>query len=369
MTLPARLFRSALRWEGALVVVLLLEIAVFGLLQPRFLNFDRLLASTADFAYLGIVALPLAIVMMTGGIDISIGSIVSLSAICTGITYQLGTSIWLAVAVGIAVALVAGLINGLAITVTGAQPMVITLGSQFLFAGLALGVSGLVGVSSFEGIAGFPDDFVELSNGTTLGLPNMLLIFLALGALFALLLHKTAFGRKVRLLGANAPTARYSGFKVHSITIRTYLLSALGAGIAGVLLTSYVASARADIGANVLLPVLTLVVIGGVSMFGGEGTLVGVILATFVIGYLQQGLRFMGMTESEVAVATGTALIVVASLRWWTARGAEHFRNRRVRRQPITREIKPEIPARADTAQPQQSAPKSAARGTSEIAN
>lgn len=368
MTLSARLFKSSLRWEGALVVVLFLEIAVFGLLQPRFLNFDRLLASTADFAYLGIIALPLAIVMMTGGIDISIGSIVSLSSICTGISYQLGGNIWMAAAVGIAVAVLAGLVNGLAIVSTGAQPMVITLGSQFLFAGLALGVSGLVGVSSFEGIAGFPDDFVELSNGTTLGLPNMLLIFLALAGVFAVLLHKTAFGRRVRLLGANARAARYSGFKVHSITIRTYLLSALGAGIAGVLLTSYVASARADIGANVLLPVLTLVVIGGVSMFGGEGTLVGVILATFVIGYLQQGLRFMGMTESEVAVATGTALIVVASLRWWTARGAEHFRNRRVRRQHTSQQSTGGFSSQTGTAQPHPSATHAAVSGTSETA-
>lgn len=326
------LLKPVARWEGALVVVLVVQLLVFGALNPRFLDMTRLIGSTSDFVYLGIIALPLAIVMMTGGIDISIGSIVSLTAIVTGVLFANGVNIWLACVGGLAAALLAGLVNGGAILVTGASPMVITLGTLFLFAGLAVGISGLANVSSYEGISGLPDAFVEIGNGRTLGLPNMLLVFAAVAAVFAVLLHGTSFGRQARLVGANPRTAVYSGFSVPRITLISYLLTALGAGIAGLLLTSYLASARADIGGSVLMPVLTLVVIGGVSMYGGEGTIGGVVIATFVIGFLQQGLRFAGMTESQVAVATGTALVVVASLRWWTSHLAEWLKNQRARR-------------------------------------
>lgn len=320
------------RWEGALVLVLIGQLLVFGALNPRFLDPVRLLASTSDFLYLGIIALPLAIVMTTGGIDISVGSIVSLSAIVTGVTFANGMNIWVACAAGMAAALVAGLVNGGAILLTGANPMVITLGTQFLFAGLAVGISGLANVSSFEGISGLPDGFVDIANGRTVGLPNMVVIFAVVAAAFAVLLHGTTFGRQARLVGANPRTAVYSGFSVPRITMICYALTGLGSGIAGILLTSYLASARADIGGSVLLPVLTLVVIGGVSMFGGEGTIGGVVIAAFVVGFLQQGLRFAGMSESQVAVATGTALVLVASLRWWTSHLAEWLKNQRARR-------------------------------------
>ncbi|MFH5821976.1 autoinducer 2 import system permease LsrD [Georgenia sp. AZ-5] len=320
------------RWETALVAVLVLEVLFFGAMNPRFLDADRLLFSMSDFVYLGIVALPLAVVMMTGGIDISFGSVASLAAIVTGVSYQAGLDIWLAVLAGLAAAAAAGLVNGASIVATGAQPMVITLGSQFLFAGLALGASGLGGVSSFEGISGLPESFLSLGGGRTLGVPNMLLIFALVAVLFAVLLGRTTFGRQARLIGANPRAARYAGFSTNRVLIVSYLLTALGAGIVGLLLTSYVGSARADIGVGLLMPTLTLVVIGGVSMYGGEGTIGGVVIATFVIGFLQQGLRFMGLSENQVAVATGAALVIVASVRWWTGHLSESWKNQRVRR-------------------------------------
>ncbi len=321
-----------MRWEGALVVVLITQILIFGMLNPRFLNFERLLTSSSDFVYLGIIALPLAIVMMTGGIDISIGSIVSLTAIVTGVCFSNGMNIWLAVIIGILAALAAGVTNAALILITNANPMVITLGTQFLFAGLAIGISGLANVSAFEGISGMPDEFVNIANGDIAGIPNMLIVFALVAGAFAFILHGTTFGRQARLLGANPKAAVYAGFPIKKVTILAYSLTALGSGITGVLMTSYVASARADIGAQVLLPVLTLVVIGGVSMYGGEGTIVGVVIATFVIGYLQQGLRFTGLSESEVSVATGTALVIVASLRWWTHHIADRVKNQRVKK-------------------------------------
>lgn len=340
--------RGSMRWEVALVVVLVAELAVFGAMNPRFLDLERLLYSLSDFVYLGIVALPLALVMMTGGIDISFGSVASLAAIVTGVTFQAGLGIWTAAAVGLVAAALAGLVNGAAILITGAQPMVITLGSQFLFAGLALGASGLGGVSSFEGISGLPESFLALGGGRTLGLPNMLLIFALLAAVFAVVISSTPFGRQARLMGANPRAATYAGFRTERVVLGVYLLTALAAGLVGLLLTSYVGSARADIGAGLLMPVLTLVVIGGVSMYGGEGSIGGVVIATFVIGFLQQGLRFMGLSENQVAVATGAALVLVASLRWWTGHWSESWKNRRARRRAgagVQRLQREEVPA------------------------
>lgn len=334
------------RWEVGLLAVLVLELIIFGSLNSKFLDPSRLLFSLSDFVYLGIIALPLAVVMITGGIDISFASVASLSAIVMGVAFKSGIGIWPAVVVGLLTAIVAGLINGMLIIVTRANPMVITLGTQFLFAGLALAASGLGGISAYEGVSGLPAEFTAVAGGDVAGVPNMLIIFAVVTVFFAILLGQSTFGRQARLIGANPIAARYAGFRSDAVIIGAYVLTALSGGIVGILLASYVGSARADIGASLLMPVLTLVVIGGVSMYGGEGSILGVVIATFVIGFLQQGLRFARLTENEVAVFTGVILIAVASLRWWSARWSERVRNNRVRKENLRAE------ARQNTSQP-----------------
>jgi AI-2 transport system permease protein len=326
------------RWEVGLIGVLVLELVIFSSLNSKFLDPNRLLFSMSDFIYLGIIALPLAIVMITGGIDISFASVASLSAIVMGVSFKSGVGIWGALVIGLLAAVAAGLVNGLLIILTRANPMVITLGTQFLFAGLALAASGLGGISSFEGVSGLPDEFTGIAGGRTFGLPNMLLVFAVVTVLFAVLLGRSTFGRQARLIGANPVAARYAGFRSDAVIVGAYVLTSLSAGIVGILLTSYVGSARADIGASLLMPVLTLVVIGGVSMYGGEGSIFGVVVATFVIGFLQQGLRFARLSENEVAVFTGVILVAVASLRWWSANWSERVRNNRVRRENLRRQ-------------------------------
>lgn len=338
MTALAARLKIFARWEVGLIGVLIAELILFSSLNPKFLDPNRLLFSMSDFIYLGIIALPLAIVMITGGIDISFASVASLAAIVMGVVFQSGAGIWVAAIVGLFVAILAGVVNGLLIILTRANPMVITLGTQFLFAGLALAASGLGGISSFEGVSGLPEAFTGIAGGRTFGAPNMLLIFAIITVAFAVLLGKSTFGRQARLIGANPVAARYAGFRSDLVLIAAYALTAFAAGIVGLLLTSYVGSARADIGSALLMPVLTLVVIGGVSMYGGEGNIFGVVVATFVIGFLQQGLRFAGLTENEVAVFTGAILVTVASLRWWSANWSERARNSRVRRENLRRQ-------------------------------
>lgn len=341
-SLKSRL-KPLVRWEVGLIGVLVLELIVFSALSPKFLDPGRMLYSMSDFIYLGIIALPLAVVMITGGIDISFASVASLSAIIMGVTFKAGTNIWVAVFVGLVAAVAAGAVNGIMIIITRANPMVITLGTQFLFAGLALAASGLGGVSAFEGVSGLPEAFRGVAGGRLFGLPNMLIVFIVFAVLFAILLGRTTFGRQARLIGANPVAARYAGFRSDAVIMGAYMLTALAAGVVGMLLSSYVGSARADVGSALLMPVLTLVVIGGVSMYGGEGTVFGVVVATFVIGFLQQGLRFARLTENEVAVFTGVILVTVASLRWWSGHWSEKARNNRVRRSTARRRSETEV--------------------------
>ena len=170
--------RPLVRWESALVVAIIAELIIFGSLNHRFIDPQRLLNSTTDFAYLGMLALPLAVIMLAGGIDISIGSMVSLSGIITGVAYLLSGSMVVGIVAGLAVGVIAGLINGILVVTTGTAPMVITLGTQFLFAGLALGESGLGGVSAFEGISNLPEWFNDIAGTKILfGIPNLLVIF------------------------------------------------------------------------------------------------------------------------------------------------------------------------------------------------
>lgn len=328
--------KSLPKWETSLALVIIAEILIFGAVNPRFLDPIRLLSSTSDFVAAGILALPLAMIMLSGGIDISFGSIVSLAAITTGVAYLLSGSMVVGIVAGILIGIVAGFINGSLIVNTGAAPMVITLGTQFLFAGLALGVSGLGGVSAFEGISNLPEWFNEIGIGKLIPyIPNMLLIFVLIAVSFWVLISKTSFGRQVRLLGMNPSAARYAGLNITKINLIMYSIMGATAGLVGILLTSYFGSSRPDVGVTLLMPALTLVVVGGVSMFGGEGSVLGVVLATFVIGYLQQGLRFAGMTEHQVTVIVGTVLVVTAALRWWAVRGSESYRNRKAQRREL----------------------------------
>ncbi len=334
--------RPLVRWESALVVAIIAELIIFGSLNHRFIDPQRLLNSTTDFAYLGMLALPLAVIMLAGGIDISIGSMVSLSGIITGVAYLLSGSMVVGIVAGLAVGVIAGLINGILVVTTGTAPMVITLGTQFLFAGLALGVSGLGGVSAFEGISNLPEWFNDIAGTKILfGIPNLLVIFGIVSLIFWYLVAKTTFGRTIKLFGMNPRATTYVGINVKNLQLSMYALMGAMAGVVGILLTSYFGSARPDVGGTLLMPALTLVVIGGVSMFGGEGGMVGVILATFVIGFLEQGLRFAGMTENQVTVVTGLALVVVASLRWWTARGSELVANRRATKRTTPQALAP----------------------------
>ena len=306
-----RLFAMVGRWEAVLVLLLILEITIFGSINPKFLRTGSLLGSTSDFIQIGLVALPLALVIIAGGIDVSFSSAIGLCAIVFGLGNFFGLGLAVSILAALVVGALCGVFNASIIYISGIQPLVVTLGSLYLFSGLATVLSGLVGGGGYEGIGNFPDIFNNFASLTILGLPMPLSIFFIEAVLLGILLHATRFGRLVFLSGLSERAAIYSGLPIHRVRMVTYVLTGLASALTGLVLSSYFSSARTDLGTTTLLSAVTAVALGGVSVYGGKGTIFGVAIATLLVGYLQQGLQMSGV-PSQISVALVGALLVIA---------------------------------------------------------
>ncbi|HDR4374028.1 autoinducer 2 import system permease LsrD [Bacillus cereus] len=303
------------RWEGVLIVLLLVEFILFSLINSDFLNISNLLFSTNDFLFIAIAAIPMTFVIVTGGIDVSIGSIMGLTSILIGVLWMNGIPILFAVIIALIISCLAGALNGLIIKMTDVEPLVVTLGTMFLYGGIALVISGGAGASGYEGISGLPDTFVQLANGSFIGIPNLLWLLIVLTVLCTVLFHRTIYGRHVKLTGANENAAKYTGIKTKKVVIIAYILSGLGGGLGGAFLTAYFGSARADMGSETILPIITAVVLGGTLITGGKGSIIGTVLASIFIGLMQYGLQMTGLTNEQSNVVIGIILILSVIMR------------------------------------------------------
>lgn len=302
------------RWETVLFCILILEFIIFATANSKFLMPRVLFGSINDIIPTCIISLFVTFVMITGGIDIQAGSIVGLTSIVLGVSWQdWGINIWLAALIAIAVAALAGGLSGYFIAYCGVQPMVVTLGGSFLFSGMALLVSNLSATESYKGISGFPEDFVSLSKMRLFDvIPSQLIIFIVMAVIAYILLHKTKYGRKIFLVGVNQNAAEYSGINSRRIILSTYVLSAVSAAVAGIVLTSYLGTAKSDIGATLTMPIITAVVLGGTLSTGGKGSVLGTALAAVVIGVLRFGLPLcFKVSQQYLDIPVGLILLIV----------------------------------------------------------
>ncbi|WP_000878409.1 ABC transporter permease subunit [Bacillus cereus] len=322
--------RGFLRWEGVLIVLLIIEFILFGLLNNDFFNISNLLFSMNDFVFITIAAIPMTFVIVTGGIDVSVGSIMGLTSILIGVLWINGIPVILAVIIALVISCLAGCINGLIIKMTDVEPLVVTLGTMFLYSGIALVISGGSNASGYEGISGLPDSYVQLANGSFIGIPNLVWLLLFLTALFTILLHRTKYGRCVMLTGTNEKAAKYSGIRTKKVVIIAYILSGLGGGLGGAFLTAYFGSARADIGSETILPVITAVVLGGTLITGGKGSILGTVLASIFIGMMQYGLQMTGLTNEQSNVVIGIILILSVIIRHFKLQQLTMWRRRKL---------------------------------------
>lgn len=335
---PATILRS---WEFMLVVVLALELAVLGLINPAFLNVQNLLYSTSDFAHVIIAAVGLTLIVMTGGIDISGVSIMGLASIVLGLAFVAGVPIGFAVALALMVGIAAGALNGAVVASTDVNPLIVTLATLFLYAGIATGLPTLLDMLGFvssgaggfeayqyEGITGLPRSFTWIGGGRIGWIPMPLVVALALAAVAAWLMLFTRFGRYLKLIGVSAAVAHYTGVPIKRTLVTVYALNGFAVAVAGLVLTAYLGSARSDLGSEALLSIITAVVLGGSSIYGGQGSVLGTLLAGLVLGFMRQGLLALGISSDVVPIIVGGLLVGSVALRIGLAKLATHRANR-----------------------------------------
>jgi rhamnose transport system permease protein len=294
------------RWETLLVIALLGLTLLGATLSPVFLtpgNFANLITALMEVA---IMALPMTLIIVMGEIDLSVESMAGLASALLGFLWAAGVPLWIGIPVVLLVGAVGGLLNGLLIARGGLPSLVVTLGTLALFRGLALIVLGPRGVSDF------PSDFTELGFGHVPGtlIPWPFVIFIGLAILLGILLHRTWVGRQIYAIGKNSGAARFSGVRVTRLRVGLFVLSGLVAALAGIILTSRLSTARADAGQGMTLTVVTVVLLGGVNIFGGSGTIPGVVLAVLVVAVMQNALRLANVTVEVQSIALGLLLIL-----------------------------------------------------------
>jgi rhamnose transport system permease protein len=298
--------RVFVRWEW-LLVLLIIAVSTFNTWRsPHFLNGSNLLRTTSDFMEIGIMVLPMVFIIVTGNIDLSIASTLGLSASLMGWLYMGGWNIWLAVLVALIASALAGLLNGVLIARLRLPALAVTLGTLSFYRGLAYVLLG------DQAARGYPPEFAYLGQGTLFGtqVPFALLVFALLALVFGLVLHKTTFGRYLFAIGNNESAARYSGVPVARIKTIIYVLSSLMASLAGFILAARFGSTRPDIGSGLELTVITITVLGGVSIFGGSGTMVGAVLALVLVGVLRFGMGLINLQGQVQDIVIGSLLIL-----------------------------------------------------------
>ena len=319
MTLSIK--KSLARHETVLLLVIVLEVVLFNALGQRFLTGGNISNIFRHSVEIGLLALAMTPVILTGGIDLSVGSMMGLCAVLFGMMVNtLGLDPWLAGVVAIAVGALGGSLNAVLITRLNLPPLIVTLGTFSLFRGLAEALTkGSVAYS------GFPQSFLALGNSNTAGIPTQMWVFLAVALGIWLLVHQTTLGRSFRAIGFSAEGARYAGIPVARNTSVAYIIAGAVAGLAAVIIVSRLGEARANVGIGYELLAITAVVLGGVSIFGGSGTVAGTLLGWLSLAILNNGLtriseyRIFDQSVSSVArelsgMLTGVLLIAALAI-------------------------------------------------------
>lgn len=296
--------KSLIRHETILAVLCVIVIGFLATQTDKFLTVDNLLNQGRLMTEVGLVSLAMTFVICTGGIDLSVGSIVGLAAILGGVFWQkLGLPLPFAMFLAIVAGTLAGMFNGLIIVRFGVPPLIATLATLALYRGLA------EGISQARSTRGFPDWFYTLGQGEVAGVPTQLWIFGLTAIVAGIILGLTTWGRMVYAIGANEVAARFSCLPVDRAKIAIYTASGSVAALAGVIFVSRVSTTRSDMGTSLELDAITAVVLGGTSIFGGRGTIIGTLLGLILIQALKNGLSLSGIKGDGTIVLIGIVLI------------------------------------------------------------
>ncbi|GHO51090.1 ABC transporter permease [Ktedonospora formicarum] len=298
--------RKSLRtWEALLLLLLVLVIILGSSLSPFFLSLSNFSLIISDVMEKAIMALAMTLIIISGEIDLSVASVLGLASVVLGVSVRAGIPLELGMFLVLLLGAGAGLLNGLAVTRLGLPSLVVTLGTLGLYRGLAYVVLGDQAVSNF------PAAFTTFGFGTIPGtlIPWTLLVFIVLAVLFGIVLHWSGAGRRIYAVGNNKEAARFAGIRVDRLKLALFMLSGIIAALAGILFTARFASARADNAIGFELDVVTIVLLGGVNIFGGRGSLLGVILSLIIIAMLHNALGLAYISGDIQNTVIGALLI------------------------------------------------------------
>ncbi|WP_426323515.1 ABC transporter permease [Microbacterium sp. E-13] len=301
------LWRRALTTHDAVMMVILVIVSTVAVSSiPRFGTPLTLSYLLLDVTPILLCALPAALILISGEIDLSVASAVGISNVMLGWLYAQGAGIELAMVAGVLCGLVVGVVNGFLVAVLGLPSLAVTIGTLALFRGVAVGMLGT------DSITNFPVELKSLANANFpgSGVPIVTVVLVLAIVVFGIVLHLTPFGRSVDAIGRGRDTARFSGVRTARATFLLFALSGLVAGLVGVFYTFRYGSARGDNAAGLELAVIAGVVLGGVSIFGGRGRIAGVVAGVLLIGLIQSVLRFLNNSADVINIAVGGLLVL-----------------------------------------------------------
>lgn len=301
--------RTFLRWETGLLVVLVLVLWFGSSEVPGFLTTINIFNVSLNSGEIGIMALPMLLIVITGEIDLSVASMLGLSGAVAGVLFEAGTGIWVSIVVALLVGAVGGFLNGYLVAVMGLPSIAVTIGTLGLFRGVALIILAP------RTVTGFPDWFTGIGTVPVFGMMSysvVIFVLLAIGTI--VVLRSTGLGRAIYAAGLQPEAAEFSGIRVRHIKLWLFVLSGVVCALAGLLFTAKNASVSYNAGTGLELTVVAIVLFGGASIFGGKGTAVGVVLSLAVIGFVQQAITQIPASPTVQAIKPQLAQVVVGVL-------------------------------------------------------
>lgn len=324
--LGSRFNMNTLLVEGRALIALVIIIVIFAVMSDNYLTAGNLTTITKQVAFNAIVALGMLLVILNGGIDLSVGSIVGFTAAVAGNLFRgvhvpgtdltMFPSLWVIIVLSLAIGMLVGWVNGLLIARLNLAPFIVTLGMLYVARGLTeVLLNGQNITNELTGQPGLNNTgFFEIFASKPLGLPLAAWVMIILAIIFSILLNRTPFGRWLYATGSNERAAQLSGVPVIRVKTLIYVLSGLCAAIVGILQMANISSATADLGTFYELNAIAAVVIGGAALSGGRGTVRGTIIGAFVIGFLANGLVIVGVSPFWQKVITGAVIILAVAV-------------------------------------------------------
>lgn len=311
--IPDRLTSRAQRvlksWETLLLAIAILVFITNSFASPYFLNAWNLSDATFNFTEKAMIAFAMAMLIISGEIDLSVAAIIALASTAMGFVMELGFGTPVLVLTGLAVGVICGAFNGVLVTRLGLPSIVVTIGTMSLFRGISYIVLG------DKAYTGYPTDFAFFGQGYVWWVFSFeLVLFAVLAIIYAVLLHKTNFGRTVYAIGNNPVGAQFSGVRTARVKFVLFLLTGLMSGVAAVCLTSRLGSTRPSIAFGWELEIVTMVVLGGVNILGGAGTIPGVVLAAIIMGMVTFGFGLLNVPGIVMSIFIGLLLIGAIAL-------------------------------------------------------